>query len=201
MLYATLYYDFLANTVTVFEWHRHCALRKKKKEFRCPLNLLIVNQCCYGIVSNLSNGFLVLIAIPISLGYGSCAIEPKSWWQQPMQHTLELALSISLRSQLEYTSHWNTTMVSYSHSHTGKCSLNHCDCSCLVISIDMGHNTRLHHEKHSKLKMSIIYGWFWATQFCYRSAWIIPNCSVRFKNLFDWYGLPYTGCRYTYCFI
>ena len=49
---------------------------QKRGEFRSPLNLLIVNQCCYGIVSNLSNGFLVLIAIPISLGYSSCAIEP-----------------------------------------------------------------------------------------------------------------------------
>ena len=52
------------------------ALFVKKKELQSPLNLLTGNQCCYGILSNLLNGFLVLIVYPVSLSYGSCALEP-----------------------------------------------------------------------------------------------------------------------------
>ena len=48
----------------------------KKKELRSPLNLLAGNQCCYGILSNLLNGFLAIVVYPISLSYGSCALEP-----------------------------------------------------------------------------------------------------------------------------
>ena len=41
----------------------------KKKELRSPLNLLAGNQCCYGILSNLLNGFLAIVVYPISLSY------------------------------------------------------------------------------------------------------------------------------------
>lgn len=34
-------------------------LLAKKKELQSPLNLLTVNQCCYGILSNLLYGFLI----------------------------------------------------------------------------------------------------------------------------------------------
>ena len=47
----------------------------KKKELRSPLNLLTVNQCFFGMLSNVLNGFLTLISHPIILYYGSCAIE------------------------------------------------------------------------------------------------------------------------------
>ena len=37
------------------------ALFVKKKELQSPLSVLTGNQCCYGILSNLLNGFLVLV--------------------------------------------------------------------------------------------------------------------------------------------
>lgn len=47
----------------------------KKKDIRSPFNLLIINQCCAGIVSNLLNGFLFLVVDPIALKLGSCRLE------------------------------------------------------------------------------------------------------------------------------
>lgn len=47
----------------------------KKKDLRSPINLLTVNHCFSGIFGNLLNGFLTLVAYPISLSYGSCTIE------------------------------------------------------------------------------------------------------------------------------
>ena len=79
----------------------------KKKELRSPLNLLTGNQCCYGILSNLLNGFLVLIAYPISLSYGSCALElvmiATTIWTHFGVSTLNLAaFSVGIYFTLKY---------------------------------------------------------------------------------------------------
>lgn len=84
----------------------------KKKELRSPLNLLTGNQCCYGILSNLLNGFLALIIYPISLSYGSCALEPvmvaTTIWTHFGVSTLNLAaFSVGIYFTLKFnnTSH------------------------------------------------------------------------------------------------
>ena len=46
-----------------------------KKELRTPLNAITINHCFIGLLGNLLNGFLTFIVYPISLSYGSCAIE------------------------------------------------------------------------------------------------------------------------------
>ncbi len=46
-----------------------------KKEIRSPFNLLTINQCCAGIVSNLLNGVLFLVVDPIELKRGTCRLE------------------------------------------------------------------------------------------------------------------------------
>ena len=78
-----------------------------KKELRSPLNLLTGNQCCYGILSNLLNGFLALIVYPISLSYGSCALEPvivaTTIWTHFGVSTLNLAaFSVGIYFTLKY---------------------------------------------------------------------------------------------------
>ena len=83
------------------------ALFVKKKELQSPLNLLTGNQCCYGILSNLLNGFLVLIVYPVSLSYGSCALEPvmvaTSIWTHFGVSTLNLAaFSVGIYFTLKY---------------------------------------------------------------------------------------------------
>ena len=79
----------------------------KKKELRSPLNLLAGNQCCYGILSNLLNGFLTIVVYPISLSYGSCALEPimvaTTIWTHFGVSTLNLAaFSVGIYFTLKY---------------------------------------------------------------------------------------------------
>ena len=93
------------------------ALFVKKKELRSPLNLLTVNQCCYGILSNLLNGFLILVAYPISLSYGSCAIESimvaTTIWTHFGVSTLNLAaISVGIYLTLKYN---NTSTFKFTY--------------------------------------------------------------------------------------
>ena len=90
---------FLNGTITM--------LFVKKKELRSPLNLLAGNQCCYGILSNLLNGFLAIVVYPISLSYGSCALEPimvaTTIWTHFGVSTLNLAaFSVGIYFTLKY---------------------------------------------------------------------------------------------------
>ena len=85
------------------------ALFIKKKELQSPLSVLTGNQCCYGILSNLLNGFLVLIVYPITLSHGSCALEPvmvaMSIWTHFGVSTLNLAaFSVGIYFTLKYNS-------------------------------------------------------------------------------------------------
>ena len=84
----------------------------KKKELRSPINLLTVNHCFSGIFGNLLNGFLTLVAYPISLSYGSCAIETimvgATIWTTFGISTINLAaISVGIYVTLKYnnTSH------------------------------------------------------------------------------------------------
>lgn len=83
----------------------------KKKELRSPINLLTANHCFSGIFGNLLNGFLIFIAYPISLNYGSCTIETvivgAIIWTTFGVSTLNLAaISIGIYVTLKYnTSH------------------------------------------------------------------------------------------------
>ena len=81
----------------------------KKKELQSPLNLLIINQSFYSILSNILNGFLILVAIPIFLGYGSCAIEPvivatTHWTHFGVSSVNITAISIGIYVTLKYNS-------------------------------------------------------------------------------------------------
>ena len=89
----------------------------KKKELWSPLNLLTVNQCCYGILSNLLNSFLILVVTPLSLGYGSCAIEPvmvaTTHWTHFGVGTVNIAaISIGIYFTLK---HSNNSIFSLTH--------------------------------------------------------------------------------------
>ena len=79
----------------------------KEKDFRSPLNLLIVNQCCAGIVSNFVNGLLILIISPLALKYGICDTGPpllaSALWTHYGMNALNLAaISVGIYVTLKY---------------------------------------------------------------------------------------------------
>ncbi len=81
----------------------------KEKDFRTPLNLLIVNQCCAGIVSNILNGLLILIISPIALKYGICDTGPpllaSTLWTHYGMNALNLAaISVGIYVTMKYRS-------------------------------------------------------------------------------------------------
>lgn len=79
----------------------------KNKDVRSPFNLLTVNQCISGLFSNLINGTLTFIFYPISLYYGSCAIESvilaTTIWTQFGISTINIAaISVGIYVTLKY---------------------------------------------------------------------------------------------------
>ena len=81
----------------------------KKKYVRTQLNLFTVNQCCVGIFSNLLNGSLQLIATPVVLKHGSCAITPLVIASVSWTH-YGITCSTSQPSLFVCLSHWNMVL-------------------------------------------------------------------------------------------
>ena len=79
----------------------------KKEDFRSPLNLLIVNQCASGLLSNFMNGTLTFVIYPISLYYGTCVVESlmlaSTIWTQFGINTINIAaISVGIYVTLKY---------------------------------------------------------------------------------------------------